>query len=165
VLVCNSCASTTPECACSFCVSHYFCPHCTTKPEVQAQCVLEEELEAARVKEVTLKERLEREKEQREVADKLAENVYEFWEGLLGDVALDIADELPELPGTEHNNLIDVSSTIMPATANATETEEVQLPPSHLTIPIFDPTDADDEIDTTFEVIDELIASGELVLM
>ena len=47
---------------------------------------MEEELKAKKEAEIKAKERMEREKEQREQADQLAETVWEFWEGLLGDV-------------------------------------------------------------------------------
>ena len=43
-------------------------------------------MKAKKEAEIKAKERMEREKEQREQADQLAETVWEFWEGLLGDV-------------------------------------------------------------------------------
>ena len=48
---------------------------------------MEDELKAKKEAEIKAKERMEREKEQREQADQLAETVWEFWEGLLGDLS------------------------------------------------------------------------------
>ncbi|KAF2494454.1 hypothetical protein BU16DRAFT_463044 [Lophium mytilinum] len=181
VLVCSTCASANPECTCSFCSVHYFCPHCNGKPEIQTQCVLEEELEVARVKEVKMKERLVREKEQRAVADKLAETLLEFWEGLLGDVAAETFSETSETtssPETTSNFIPEgspdfsipaVSASSSPSATEETSGDVVEPPPvgqPSIAVPVLEDGVADDETEAaTLEVLDELISNGELVLM
>jgi hypothetical protein len=140
---------------------------------------LDEELEAARIKELKLKDRLERDKEQREIADKLAETLAEFWEGLLGETIGEMfaqsaptwgAAEEPEGGGIDEiTGAVGGVSPEVENTVTATVEmggQQATIAHANLTIPVFDEAFADDEADdAAFQVIDELIASGELVLM
>lgn len=157
VYVCETCASTNPACPCTFCTTHYHCPHCARKKGVKAQCRMEEELKAKKDAEIKAKEEMEREKEQREKADQLAETVWEFWEGLMGDVIAETSpttgqEEEPEQEQTRGSEeMVADEATVssqaepsvsaspqatVPSQAEATVSESPQATaPSHAEVP------------------------------
>lgn len=72
---------------------NYHCPYCARKPEIKAQCRLEEEIRQKEEAERRAKEKMEKEKEDRGKADNVAGAAYEFWT-LMGEVMEELHDEI-----------------------------------------------------------------------
>ena len=107
---------------------------------------MEDELKAKKEAEIKAKERMEREKEQREQADQLAETVWEFWEGLLGEVS-DGEDE-----GGSNVDREGEQTPAQPVEA-VTGDGDAAMQPGVV---------AEDTLDTEGSMIDEIIAEGAL---
>lgn len=60
----------------------FYCPVCTTKPNIRAQCTREEELRAMEMARERERERLRVAEEDRAVADGRAEAVGEFFKSM-----------------------------------------------------------------------------------
>ncbi|KAF2020790.1 hypothetical protein BU24DRAFT_339361 [Aaosphaeria arxii CBS 175.79] len=80
VLVCDACTMNNPSCTCTFCTINYHCPYCARKKEVRAQCRFEEEQREKEAEQLRVKERMEKEKQDRGKADYVAGAAFEFWE-------------------------------------------------------------------------------------
>jgi hypothetical protein len=91
---------TSPSCTCTFCTVNYHCPTCTRKPQVRAKCRLEAELKTKKEAELWAIARLEKDKEERGVADELAGAMNEFFTALYEDDMLAGYDDL--VSGLDH---------------------------------------------------------------
>lgn len=107
---------------------------------------MEEELKAKKEAEIKAKERMEHEKEQREQADQLAETVWEFWEGLLG-----------ELSGGE-----DEGGSNVDTEGEQTPTQPVEAVTGDGDAEMQSDVVAENILDTEGSMIDEIIAEGAL---
>jgi hypothetical protein len=90
----QQCAATSPSCTCTFCTVNYHCPTCTRKLHVRAKCRLEAEIKAKKEAELRAIAKLEKDREERGVADELAGAMNEFFSALYEDDMLVGYDDL-----------------------------------------------------------------------
>ncbi|KAF2706263.1 hypothetical protein K504DRAFT_459561 [Pleomassaria siparia CBS 279.74] len=92
VFVCDQCSGLNPTCTCSFCTVNFHCPHCSRKKEVKALCRLEDENQARIEAEKRAEMKKVKEQEEKNLADDMAETVYEFFTSLYETLAPELID-------------------------------------------------------------------------